>query len=158
MTTSSSSLKVDSSYQLPCMPSCLSFSASAGTALAHILLMVNCSHMIRGYCSMPEAFHSFPRKDFCSIISLHCAAFTGCSTSVAWLTQVHSCELFPPCSVSIAASWKNLKLSSLHVLSHMCQAQCGSQTALGTQAELLSVFLTKILKPLLPRDAVLGFR
>ena len=68
---SGTSLKRDSICHSHCMPSC--FSASARTALAHAPLTVKCSHIPRKFFSMPNTFQ--PRNAFCSIISLHCAAF-----------------------------------------------------------------------------------
>ena len=62
------------------------FSASDKTALSHALLTEKCSHIFRRYCSMSEVTHSFPRKAFCSISSLHRAARCN-STCTSWLSK-----------------------------------------------------------------------
>ena len=51
------------------------------------------------------------------------------------------CELLLPLPSQQPQGWKHLKLFSLHFLSHICKAHCGSRAR--NKAELLSFFLTK---------------
>ena len=149
LTSPCSCLDGDSFCQLPCMPSCLSSSASDKTALAQALLTVKVFYILRRHCSTPQATHNFPRKAFCSIISLHCPPFTACS---------HSFSRLCTSSVTTAASSKNLKLSSLHRSSQMCKGPARLADCARHNAQFLNFFLTKFFKPLLPRCVVLRFR
>ena len=94
LTSSSSSLNDDSFCQVPCVPSCLSFSTSDKTALVHALLTVKGSHILRKSCSIPKPTHNFPRKTFCSISSLHrtCPSSTG--MMIRLRKSVLSCRIF----------------------------------------------------------------
>ena len=151
LTSSSSSLHGDSCCRSPSiLPSCLSFTATAKTDLAHALVMVECSHNCRTNCSVAKSHPQLPTKGLL-LNHLHLEAVTFRSP----LFTASLCNIVckkkivcgcPPSAVTTAASWQNLKPSSLHLLSHMCSparlADCSRD-----EAQLLHLVFVCLFKP-----------
>ena len=71
-TCSKYSLAGDSSCHWPCIPACLSSSASSRNLFTLALSWQKYSHIYLTYCSFPIRFHNIPRCAFFSVNSYHC--------------------------------------------------------------------------------------